>query len=212
MKKQLLVTVVALCAMLVLASGKLAAEVGIKGGLSISTVNLVDAPETETKAMMGYQLGMFYNHKITDTFSIQPELYYTMKGSKGTNTYNDIEGKWRLGYLELPVLAKFKLVRGGSAVPTLLIGPYAAINLSARSVVEGYGGDDQDLDMKDEVKNLDFGLVLGLGLEIKTLKGKLLLEARCNYGLTNFADAEAVGGKPPKAYNRQFVFMLGYSF
>ena len=87
--------------------------------------------------------------------------------------------KYNLNYLDLPVLAVFKL--GESA--EIHIGPCASYLLGANV---SYSGDiangDNTID-KDHLKSFDYGLVGGFGLNFGTVQ----VGARYNYGLAKIA-------------------------
>src|SRR5690606_18930327 len=157
-------------------------RMGIKGGLNLS--NLYVADDDDENARVGFHVGVYGQIFSTETFAIQPELLYTTKGSENEwGGLVDQTVKFNLNYLELPVLAVFKL---GDAAE-IHVGPYFSYLLGANIDTDGdLGGSNQDLD-RDNFNAFDFGLTGGVGLNF----GAIQIGARYNYGLTEIADSNA---------------------
>ncbi|HEY5915803.1 MAG TPA: porin family protein [Chryseolinea sp.] len=155
---------------------------GIKGGLNVSNLYIDDLDDEN--ARYGFNVGIFGQVLASETFAIQPELLFSTKGSKAFyEGIIDQTVKYNLNYLDLPVLAVFKL--GESA--EIHIGPYASYLLGANV---SYSGDiangDDEID-KDHLKSFDYGLAGGFGLNF----GAVQVGARYNYGLAKIADSDA---------------------
>jgi hypothetical protein len=159
------------------------ARAGIKGGMNVS--NFTSGEQISDKnARFGFHAGVFGQLFVNEGFAIQPELNYSTKGNKTTFEYGviDQETKFNLSYLDMPVLAVFKL---GRAVE-IHAGPYWSYLLGASIDTDGDLGDDfVDLDRKN-FDNWDYGLAGGIGFNI----GNVQLGARYNYGLNEIAKSE----------------------
>lgn len=156
------------------------ARAGIKGGLNVSNLYIDDV--NDENARYGFNVGVYGQVLSTDIFALQPELLFTTKGAKGEYTgLIDQTVKFNLNYLELPVLAVFKL--GNDA--EIHVGPYASYLLNANVSYSGDISNGTDEIDKDQLKSYDFGLVGGLGLNF----GPLQVGARYNYGLVKLADS-----------------------
>lgn len=158
------------------------ARAGIKGGLNVSNLYIDDVHDEN--ARYGFNVGLYGQLLSSDKFALQPELLYSTKGSKAYyEGIADQTVKYNLNYLDLPLLAVFKL--GESA--EIHIGPYASYLLNANV---SYSGDlvngDDEID-KDQLKSYDYGLVGGFGLNF----GPAQIGARYNYGLVKIADSDA---------------------
>lgn len=156
---------------------------GVKGGLNVSNL-YVDEVDDEN-ARYGFNLGVYGQILSSDVFAIQPELLFSTKGSKVEygGSFFDQTIKYNLSYLDLPVLAVFKL--GESA--EIHIGPYVSYLLGANISHEGdlvTGVDEID---RDHLKSFDYGLSGGFGLNF----GDIQVGARYNYGLAKLADSDA---------------------
>lgn len=157
-------------------------RMGVKGGLNLSNLYIDDV--NDENARVGFHLGVYGQIFSTEAFAIQPELLYTTKGSKTEwDGLIDQTVKFNLNYLELPVLAVFKL---GNAAE-IHIGPYVAYLLGANIDTDGdLGGSNQELE-RDNFNAFDFGLTGGVGLNF----GAIQIGARYNYGLSEIADSNA---------------------
>jgi len=158
------------------------ARAGIKGGLNVSNLYIDDIHDEN--ARYGFNVGLYGQVLSSDAFALQPELLYSTKGSEAF--YDGVfeqKVKYNLNYLDLPVLAVFKL--GKSA--EIHVGPYASYLLNANV---SYSGDiangDDEID-KDQLKSYDYGLVGGFGMNF----GNIQVGARYNYGLVKIADSDA---------------------
>lgn len=156
---------------------------GVKGGLNVSNL-YVDEVDDEN-ARFGFNVGFYGQILSTDVFAIQPELLFSTKGSKieyGGNFF-DQTVKYNLSYLDLPVLAVFKL--GESA--EIHVGPYISYLLGANISHDGdLGSGTDDID-RDNLKSFDYGLSGGFGLNF----GSMQVGARYNYGLAKLEDSDA---------------------
>jgi hypothetical protein len=159
------------------------AKAGIKGGLNVS--NFTSGEQISDKnARFGFHAGVFGQLFVNEGFAIQPELNYSTKGNKVTLEYGviDQETKFNLQYIDMPILAVFKL---GNAVE-IQAGPYWAYLLGANIDTDGDLGDGfKDLSRKN-FDNWDYGLAGGIGFNI----GNVQLGARYNYGLNKIANSD----------------------
>jgi len=143
---------------------------GIKGGLNVSNLYVDDVDDEN--ARYGFNLGFYGQVLSSDVFAIQPELLFSTKGSKveyGGNFF-DQTIKYNLSYLDLPVLAVFKL--GESA--EIHVGPYVSYLLGANISNDGDLGSGTDEIDRDHLKSFDYGLSGGFGLNFGSLQIAML--------------------------------------
>ncbi len=157
------------------------ARAGIKGGINVSNlyVNNVD----DENSRIGFHIGLYGQMPITQLFAIQPELNYSTKGTK--TVYNGAINqsvKFNLDYLDLPLLAVFKLGK----VAEIQLGAYGGYLVNANVKTEGDIGDGTRELNRDNFNKFDYGLVGGLGLNF----GQLQVGARYNYGLQKVANSD----------------------
>jgi len=154
---------------------------GIKGGLNVSNLYIDDV--TDENARPGINIGLFGELVSTEVFGLQTELLYSTKGSKIVyDTPADQEIQYNLNYLELPVLAVFKL-----GAVDLHVGGYGGYLLGANISYDGELADGTDEIDKDNLKSWDYGLVGGVGVNF----GAMQVGARYNYGLVKLANSDA---------------------
>jgi hypothetical protein len=179
---------------------------GVKAGVNLSTFSISSDFVTDLQALPHFRVGAFVSFDVSKSIAIQPEFYYSMKGPKLIETiYGPDPGKWKLSYIEIPVLAKIKFIVRGNLKPGLLIGPYTAFNTGAKWIVEGL----EDEDIKEYIKTIDYGIVLGGSVDIKMNNCKLILDVRYNIGLINIGEKEY---EEYNTKNRSFSFMVGIAF
>lgn len=158
------------------------ARAGIKGGLNLS--NLITDEVTDKDARIGFHVGVYGQLFVNEGFAIQPELNFSTKGNRVMTNVGiiDQETKFNLSYLDIPILAVFKL----GNVAEIHAGPYWSYLVGANIDTDGDLGDDfQQLDRKN-FDNWDYGLVGGIGFNI----GAVQLGARYNYGLNEIAKSQ----------------------
>lgn len=128
---------------------------GVKAGL-----NFVPNGARGLGGRSSFHIGATAEIEISDSFSIQPELLYSRQGF---NADDDVKG--RLGNINLPVIAKFYVVKDFS----LELGPQISFLAHANS-----DNDGESTDIKDYLKSTNFGLNLGVGYK---------LDSGLNFGL-----------------------------
>lgn len=161
---------------------------GFKGGLNSATLFADDVDNT--KSIAGFNVGLFAKLPLTSFISIQPELYYTTKGAD--ITYNNIfvngTARFNLNYIELPVLVAINITKNFN----VHAGPYAAFlvngKVSNRSNVSLFNFED-NID-KSDYNEIDFGLAVGLGVDI----GSLGIGVRYNYGFNTVGKERSFAG------------------
>lgn len=158
-----------------------AKRAGIKGGLNVS--NLYIDQVNDENARIGAHFGFFAQVVSTEVIAIQTELLFSTRGSMATYTgFVDQEIKYNLSYIDLPVLAVFKI---GENVE-FHAGGYGSYLIDANISYEGDVANGVDQVDRDQLKSYDFGLSAGVGITV----GVVQLGARYNYGLVEIADSQ----------------------
>lgn len=185
------------------------ARVGLKGGMNLSNLYVNEADDEN--ARIGWHAGVYAQLFSSEAFAIQPEVNFSTKGTGvtygsinagGVNINHDT--KFNLSYLDIPVLAVFKLGRAAE----IHLGPYWSYLLSAeiRNNDGNPNNEFDDID-RDNFDDWDYGLVGGIGFNLG--KGAQL-GARYNYGLNEIADSP--GGKRILGNAKNQVAQLYLSF
>jgi hypothetical protein len=159
------------------------ARAGVKAGMNVS--NLYIDNVHDENARIGFNGGFYGQILSSEFFAIQPELLYSTKGTRADYTGFVVNQKVRfnLNYLDLPVLAVFKLGRSAE----IHAGGYASYLLSANIQYDGNVNNGTDQLDKDHFKSYDYGLTGGFGLNF----GAVQIGARYNYGLVTLAKSSA---------------------
>lgn len=154
------------------------ARFGIKGGLNYSNLDVQDA--SNSRWLVGFNLGLFAKLPLSSFVAIQPELYYTTKGSNVTynNLFVDGTARFNLNYLEFPLL----LVLNPISVLNIHFGPYVSYLLNGIVTNESnvnLFNFENNINL-DDYNRIDAGFVVGAGIDL----GALNVGLRYNFGLT----------------------------
>jgi hypothetical protein len=178
-------------------------RVGIKGGLNVTNL-YVDEVDDENPRY-GFHVGVYTQLFESDVFAIQPEVLFSTKGTRTTYDELGFEGdaKFNLNYLDIPVLAVFKL---GDAAE-IHVGPYFGYLLSANVDVDGDFDDFEELD-RDNFKSWDYGLSAGVGFNV----GSVQIGARYNYGLQKIAESDVADEVLGDSKNSNAQVYISFNF
>jgi hypothetical protein len=181
---------------------------GFKGGLSLSTIGGSDAGSFDAEYRSGFGLGAFMAFALSDRLSVQPEISYLQKGLKSSES--GVDFTFALDYLEIPVLLRVDIPVEGTIAPYFVVGP--ALSFKAGCEISGSdSGTEVTFDCDEaemEVKALDFGGIVGVGLSVEAGPGDFLVQGRYNFGFTTLDDSEY----EDDIKSRAFFFGVGYSF
>jgi hypothetical protein len=160
-------------------------KVGISASHLLFSGDGTEVLKENSGLAMNTHIGGFVEIVLSEFFSIQPELMYSVKGARfRDNAAEDYKSAFVYKYLTLPVIAKYYATEKISIEG----GPYVSYLLSAKNVeVNGifssnYGSEAAAIDLKDDRNPLDVGVALGVGYITKT---GFYLSTRYEYGLMN---------------------------
>jgi len=162
-------------------------EYGIKGGVNFANIK-DEAADSKADAKTGFNVGGLAHIHLTRHFAVQPEIVYSTQGAE----YND--GKLRLNYINVPVLAQYMFANGFR----IQTGPQLGI-LTTSSFKSGNTETDVD-----NFSNADFGWVFGASYLSHSGLG---VDARYNMGLTDVTKSTTNDFK-----NRVWQLGLFYQF
>jgi hypothetical protein len=248
-KADMLRRTVAVLALLVLmlATSTTAADaapilVGVHAGSSIPNLHAGDNNPISIgwSSRVAFAFGLFAEYDVSSWFAIQPEVNYAPQGGKrngvqpipydatafgapsGTVLYGDFNNTADIDYLEIPVLAKYRI--GGARQFYATFGPYVGFLLTAKNVSSGSSlvyldqqktqpvtGSPVDFgattDIKSELRSTNWGIQGGVGYQRPIGSGRIELDVRGGYGLVNVQKDTAVNGKNNTG---SLVVSLGY--
>lgn len=176
----------------------LAAGFSGKIGVSMSKLRGNDARELDGRA--GIVLGIDGVLAFSSVVGVQPGLFYVSKGAKlelrpwetrDEEWYHEGVGVLSFDYLEIPILLRFSPRTASDTRPYLLIGPTVAYKVGSKahlhaSAARTGANVTSDYDRKATVdleKDIDFGVMAGIGLKSRQGNSTISLEVRYMYGL-----------------------------
>lgn len=193
-------------------------QIGVKTNINMSSFNGKDVSDNDYK--VGFSAGIYGHFPITDQFAVQPEVNFTRIGGKSKDEVTEAgnitiknKNETTLDYIQIPLM--FKYYPGASRF-NIEAGPQVGFNLYAsnKQTTSALGNTvittETKQDIKDNVKNFDFGVNFGLGYNVTD---NINVGARYYMGLTriteNIANGSQVGAD---VKNHSFSVGVGYSF
>lgn len=161
-------------------------QFGVKGGVNFANYTGGDVSGEDFKTITSYHAGMVMELKVFENFAIQPELLYSTQGAELEGLGDQVKNE--LGYLSIPVLAKFYLT---SNELSLELGPQASFLVSERNEVDA-----------NDTNSFEFGIAGGLSYKITK---SIFVSGRYVAGLTE-------AKKNADVKNSLIQFSVGYMF
>ena len=178
---------------------------GVKGGVNLATQKTSgeDAGDDGLKSFPAFVAGAFTTYRLASWLDVQPELLYSVKGSRVEE--NGFTATVLIDYLEIPLLARVSRHGDGRMGFYAAGGPYAAFQMRARTRTK-FSGTTEEIDIGDQVERTDFGLSIGGGVE---LGHHLVFDGRYVYGLK---DVDKDRSDSIKVTNRAISITAGFRF
>lgn len=144
-------------------------QIALRGGVNYANISISNGSvETETDSKSGLQGGIMVTLGLGDKLAFRPGAIFSIKGYKLNNEKIDIT------YLEVPASLLFYLASSRDGL-YIELGPYLGVGL------------DSDLgNFGEDLKRMDFGANIGVGLEL----GRIGVGINYGYGIGNIADGE----------------------
>jgi hypothetical protein len=176
-------------------------KVGIAGGLNFS--NTVDAYDANfsTNGLTGAHVGLTFEIPLVYPLSFAPEVLFSQKGYKAETL--DGTFKQRTNYIDVPLLAKFRVVRGFNIVA----GPQLTFLTGTRNTFDN-GFNTVYIDHYNNRGDKSFiGGVLGVGFDINRN-----VELRARYAIDFQHNNGDFNSTLPDFRNQVFQVGLGFKF
>jgi hypothetical protein len=162
-------------------------EYGIKGGVNFANLK-DDAANNDADSKTGFHLGGLAHIHLNRSWAIQPEIVYSTQGAEYGN------GKLKLNYINVPVLAQYMFAEGFR----IQTGPQLGILTTSEWKS---GSTETDV---DNLSNADFSWSFGAGYLSRSGLG---IDARYNLGLTDVSKSNTTD-----IQNRVWQLGLFYQF
>ena len=199
---------------------------GFKAGYSIATQYGTLPPnipyEVNSDARNGFSGGILFYFPITESFGVQQEFLYSLKGSKQqinmTLPLMSTSTEYNINYFELPILFRYTFVNignvgifgsSGFALSMLLNGEYVVdgvIDMGGVQVPFGESGNTDGLD------KFDYSFIYGLGLNFNLFNQNCFFDYRQTVGWNTLMMPTSEGGEPAPLRNQTYSFSLGMYF
>jgi outer membrane protein with beta-barrel domain len=159
---------------------------GVVVGANISSAHLAgsDATGINSSDKTGLFAGVFALWPIAPVVTIQPEVAYSQRRFLVTDTVGSFSATEKWDWVEVPILARVALWRGGRHAVYAVGGPGFAFLMRAKEEAAGTSSD-----VKDDVKHADVSIIAGAGLSL----GKFGVEARYDAGLKDLNKDNSLG-------------------
>lgn len=186
MRKGLLLFVLLTCSVVV------QAQIGIRAGIGFANFSNGESQRAFTSTT-GVHLGAYYGLKAMEKLTVEPGLFYSGKGYKTVPLGATQEIKESLGYLDVPVLARYAI----NPSFNLFAGPQAGFLLSRTRT----NGNVKDTNA-ESLGGYEIGAVLGAAYQ---LTSGVNLQLSYDFGLVPFKYYEF------EVNNTVFKFSVGYT-
>ncbi len=163
--------------------------------------------------------GILVYFPITESFGVQQELLYVMKGSRQDISMDvpplNSHTEYNLNYLELPFIFRYTFVKLGNFKIYGSSGFALSILLNGKSRIEGVVnmGSMQipftESTKLEGVDIFDYGFLYGAGLDFKLFGKKCFFEYRFNIGWNTLMMPTSAGQAPAPLRNQDYIFTLG---
>lgn len=183
-----------------------------KAGLNLST-HIGDGSD-DAKFIPGARVGVGMEYQFTDLLSLQPSLFFSMKGAKYEFGNSDNYFKYKQYYMELPVNVQFRVNIVDDTNFIFATGPYLAYGVGGKSTLKGsvnlpiLGNYSKNSDIKtfdDEegmgLNRFDAGWNIGAGVEL----GQYIIGINTQLGFCKLHDDLSLK-------NANIGINLGYKF
>jgi hypothetical protein len=177
--KKMSVFIVLLFALCIVLPVSAQVHLGVLGGLNLANVSGDTDDEADWQSSTFFGFGVVLDYALDEYITLHFEPMYLQKGAEINEEGYD--AKLTLTYLEVPVMLRYVLGTNKNK-PYIMGGPTIGFNQSAH-----YKDDDDDENVKDDIKGVDFGLGFGGGISLPMDNNLIFVEARYTLGVTNIS-------------------------
>jgi hypothetical protein len=169
-------------------------RIGVVAGINWATVTGSDVEDASNRT--GFLGGVVLVAPFSPAVAIQPELLYTMKGAKFSDSEENITGTVKMNYIQVPLLLRFDLSTTGGVRPFAYAGPAIAFKMGCSlEISEGTTSISADCDEgpdPSEFKSTDVSGIVGAGLAFNMSGRVASIGVRFDQGLTKFSEGNDV--------------------
>jgi hypothetical protein len=203
---------------------------GIMGGANEAFLNtkMSSGSSISNNPISVGSFGINADFRFSDYLSVRPGIFYSGKGGDiqyqesfivpgpnglGGSISENIDQKFTLNYLEIPVTLIGHLPVSDSFNILVGAGPYVAMGLNGKTTTTPGGGDTETDNAKfgndGDFKSTDFGATALLGFETQS---GIIVGINYDIGLTNILQSASAGGSLQSLKTGAIYVSLGFAF
>ncbi len=182
--KKMIILVVALFTLIAVLPATAQVNFGVIGGLNLANLSVDPDAGVDISNRTAFGIGGILSFGVGETLALQLEPMFLQKGAKLklSDQGFTLEAEIKVSYIEVPAMLKFAF-GSGDTKPYVMAGPTVGYLLSAK-----VKDDMEEQDIKDDVKNIDFGLAFGGGVSLPMGNNTFFVEGRYSLGLSDIND------------------------
>jgi opacity protein-like surface antigen len=166
---------------------------GLKAGVNFASINGDETDDLDSKT--SFHLGAVAEIELSEKLYFGPEILYSSQGAK--LKYDGFEDKINLNYVQVPLMIRYYITEGFN----IEAGPQISFLIDSEYEDDEF---NETIDLKDDTKDFDYGLNLGLGYK---LNNSMFLQGRYNLGLANILEDDTFENN-----NTVIQLSFGYMF
>jgi hypothetical protein len=172
--------------------------IGIKAGINLANMVFDSEWEESFDMRLGFHGGIVFEVGLTDAIFFGSGIIFSQKGTKFSYTDEDFDdesysGFTLINYLEVPINLLYKADLGGAKL-VFEAGPYLGYAINGKEQIDyedngtsfSFSEDIEFGNEEEQVKRIDYGLNIGVGLEFSSFK----VGAQYGLGLANLSNYE----------------------
>ena len=176
-------------------------RVGIEAGLSLANTVSSYNSNYGTNGIVGFNAGLTFELPVNYMFSFEPEVLYSQKGYQANTTDGTLTQ--RNSYIDIPLLAKFRLVRGFN----FLIGPQINIPVAENTSFNNGFNTSSETSYSDGRYNSYVAGVLGFSIDLNPN-----VDIHARYVLDLSSNTQDLNSPIPDYRNQVWQFGIGIKF
>ncbi len=222
MKKVLLLLLLLITAAYAYSQDKFQPEMsfGVNSGVNISRVSF--SPRIPQDMLIQYTGGFTFRYITEKNCGLQAELNYSLRGWKEThdiliNTQENFYTR-SLAYIELPIMSHFYIDLGKKFRVLFFLGPQLSYLMKEKELERDLKVSPDDTNLlrpyyydKEVERPFEYGIVGGLGVELRTGIGSFVLDGRFYHSLRDIFKTDR-SEMFQKSLNMVIGVKLGYLF
>ena len=203
--KKMSVLVVALFTLITVLPANAQVNLGVIGGLNLASLSFDPDPDgVDLSNRTGFGIGGVLSFGLGETLALQLNPMFLQKGvkAKATELGITLETELKASYIEVPAMLKFAF-GSSDTKPYAMVGPTVGFLLSAKQ---------DETDIKDDVKSIDFGLTFGGGVSLPMGNNTVFVEGRYSLGLSDINDDSDPNADKVKTKGIQIMAGITFPF